>query len=122
MVDLAQIRAELVAALDGVSATFNGDPITLSAHPVQPHPIAVWDVWPTWQTARPVTMCLAETDWQTCVALPGGDPMSTVAAGDALIDPVATALAAYQITTIAPGQVIVADGGNVPVLIFNVTN
>jgi len=121
MVDLAALRGELTTALHGVSATVDGELVLLTAHTTQPYPVMAWDVWPTWLAVRPVAMCVQETDWQACVALPGGDPQSTVAAGDAFVEPVATALQAYQLTTIQPGQVIVSDGGNVPILIFNIT-
>jgi len=121
MVDLAQTRGELVDAVDQLPAVVDGVPVTLTGHLHQPHPVMAWDAWPVWQAVRPVAMCVAETDWQLCVALPAADPATTVAAGDALIDPVALALEEYQITTVAPGQLVVADGATVPILIFAVT-
>jgi hypothetical protein len=118
MVDLALLRTDLATALQGVTAVVDGQPVELSAYPVQPHPVNAYDAWPAWQTVRPVAMCVQEVDWHVCVALPAGDITTTVAAGDALLDPVADALAAYQLVTVQPGQLVVADAGTVPILIF----
>jgi len=121
VVNLDQQRADVVDAIDGVSATVDGVTVTLTGHRQQPHPVMAWDTWPVWQNVRPITVCIAETDWNVCVALPGADAESTTAAGDALVDPVAEALDRYLITGIQPGQLVVADAATVPILIFAIT-
>lgn len=120
MVDLTALRAEVAAAVHGVTATVDGRAVTLTGHQVQPHPVVAYDAWPVWQSVRPVAMCIAETDWQVCVALPAGDPITTTTAGDALVVPVIDALTDWQVVTVAPGQVAVADAAAVPVLIFTI--
>jgi hypothetical protein len=118
-------RAELVAALTGVTAPFDGNPVTITAHPSPPVAISPYDAWPVLIDARPITLCLAEIDWLVIVALPAADARSTTDAGDALIGAVTAALmdaGDAKVTHIRPARWISEDGGNgIPVWQFEIT-
>ena len=120
----AEQRAAFAAALTGVTATVDGVDVTLSGYPVQPPTVAPYAAWPVWSATRPLGTldCLAyETDWTIAVALPGADAQTWSANGDALVDEVLVALDRYHVDRVEPGQVLVADGANVPCLRFTIS-
>jgi hypothetical protein len=121
--DFASIRANIAAALDGLTVEVDGTAHTLTATATTPKTIEAYCAWPVIGDARPFTMCLAETDWFVYVALPAGDQESTVAAADALYAPVCDALMTLgQVTHTRPRTVPVADGGaDVPAWQYEVT-
>jgi len=114
----AQQRAAIVAALAGVTAVVDGQTVTIDAHPTRPRPTAAYQAWPVWTASRPVAMCVAETEWQVVVALPGADAQTWTLTGDALVEAVGDALADWHLTRVEPGQLPVADGAAMPVLIY----
>lgn len=121
-IDTATTRQALADALAGVVVDVDGQPVMLQARTSTPVTPSAWDAWPVLVVARPVTMCVAETDWHVIVALPGGDQASLVAAGDAIVNETCDALMHIaQVTNIRPARWIVADGGEVPCWQFELT-
>ena len=114
----AQQRAAIVDALAGVSAEVDGQTVTIDAQPTRPKPTAAYQAWPVWMATRPVGMCVVERDWQVVLALPGADAQTWTLTGDALVEAVADALDVWHVTRVEPGQLPVADGAAIPVLVY----
>lgn len=119
-IDLEETRRHLADLL--ATVTFDIEPGQLSPRTSAPPTPSAWDAWPVLVTARPLTMCVAETDWLVMVALPAGDQASLVEAGDAVVNDVCDALmVAAKVTNIRPARWIVADGGEIPCWQFEIT-
>lgn len=120
---LAERRADLVAALDGLTVTVGGKPVVLTALPDQPAPVDRYQTWPVWLQGTPYTSCLTETTWQVIVTLPSADQISMIDAANALINTVGDALIVLgQITAVRPARLIVGtDEVGVPILQFDIT-
>lgn len=117
----AEQRAALVAAVDGITAIVGSLTVTVAAHPTLPATPQAYDAWPVWTATRPTAMCVDETDWQVVLALPGSDPQTWSAMGDALLEEIADALAAYDLTRIEPVQILLTEGQSMPGLAYNLT-
>jgi hypothetical protein len=66
-------------------------------------------------------MCAADTDWQVLIALPGSDPQTWAANGDALTDAITAALDEYGVTRIEPVSILIAEGQAMPGLAYTLT-
>lgn len=117
----AQQRQALADALTGVTATVDGEEVTVTGFVVQPVVPQGYDAWPVWVATRPVTWCANETDWQVLLAVPGPDPQTWAAAGDPLVGALTDALAEWQLSRIEPVQILLAEGAPMPGLQFTVT-
>lgn len=121
--DLADHRAAIVKALNGLVAEVGGDPVALSAYLDQPNTVERYQTWPVWLNSVPYTQCLTTSYWQVVVTLPPADQTSMIDAANALIAAVADALLTLgQITAVRPARLILdtADGG-VPILQYDLT-
>jgi hypothetical protein len=117
----AEQRLALQAAVNGLAITIDGKTKWTSGYPTQPAVPVAYDVWPVWVATRPVAMCVDEIDWQILLAVPGPDPQTWAATGDALVEAIAEALAAWDLTRIEPVQILLAEGASMPGLQFTVT-
>ena len=117
----ADQRAALAAAVHATTAEVDGATVTVTAYPTRPAVVVAYDAWPVWVATRPVTMCANETDWQMLVALPGSDPQTWAATGDALTEAVAAALDDYGVTRIEPVSILMAEGQSMPGLSYTLT-
>ncbi len=117
----ADQRVDIVAALAGLPVTVEGADHTLTSHSCRPSAPVAYDCWPQWVATRQVGMCVDEIDWTVLVVVPGPDAQTFVAAGDDLVDAVADALAAWDITRIEPVRILVGENQDVPGLQFALT-
>lgn len=117
----AEQRAELAYVVAGIPATVGDTTVTTTGHLTPPKTPQAYDAWPVWVATRPTTMCIAETDWQIVLALPGSDPQTWCLMGDALITELMAALAPYDVPRVEPVQILLAEGQSMPGIAFSVT-
>lgn len=117
---LADNRASIVAALNGLTASVGGQLVTITALPGQPKVVERYQAWPVWVNAVPYTRCLAETYWQVVVSLPAGDEAAMVDAANGLVSLVGDALFDLgQVSAVRPARLLVAgDDVGVPIMQF----
>lgn len=84
MTSLAAQRDQLVTAL----STTLPDGVELTCHPAAPGVVAVWDVWPVWDSSTWANRCVQTHTWRVYVCVPNGDAMGANEAADALLEPV----------------------------------
>lgn len=122
-IDLADRRAAIVGALNGLQGTVDGQTVTITAYPDQPATVERYQAWPVWENTVPYTQCLADSYWRVVLTLPAADQASTVDAANGLINEAATALYGLgQIATIRPGRLILgSDDVAVPIVQFELT-
>lgn len=115
-------RADLAAALTGVTATYGGAPVTLTGYAYQPPSLAMWQAWPDWQAATWLTGCLIERTWQIFVILPAPDAAGWTEATDAILNAVRDALIPLgQVQRAEPIALVAADQGTtMPAVAFTV--
>lgn len=89
---LSVTRADIAAALDGLAIDYGGAPAALAATPYRPAALAVWAVWPDWQSAMWINACVVQRSWQVFVILPAVDPPAWTEATDAVLGAVHDAL------------------------------
>lgn len=92
VIDTVTARAQIVAALDTVTALVDDLPVQVTGHATRPDMVNAYDAWPEFRWAVPVTACMAETNWHVLMALPGADLVSAVQSGDVLMSAMASAL------------------------------
>lgn len=109
---VASSRAAILAALEAVP--------DLNPTPATPAPIVAGSCWPVLSRAEPVNWCVDEGTWFVFVALPAGNNLAMVQAGDAAID---TLLPVFKtvgkVTAVEPWSwPVEAGGAAVPVIRF----
>lgn len=106
------VRADIVAALEGVDG--------LGVATSTPSPVHPGHAWPVWASATFRNACVTDATWYVFVALPAGVNAATVDAGDQLVAVVALALFTVgKVTRVEPWQWPAEPGGQAyPVLRF----
>jgi hypothetical protein len=117
----AEQREALAFAVNGLTTDIDGETVRTSGYVSQPAVPQAYDAWPVWVATRPVAMCADEKDWQVLLALPGTDPQTWCATGDALVETITAALDDWDLTRIEPVQILLAEGASMPGLQFTVT-
>jgi hypothetical protein len=103
-------RAEIAAALDGVTVQHDGHAAELTGTPAQPAALAVWQAWPDWQSATWMSMCVIERTWLVYVILPAADATAWTEAADAVLEPVRAALTGVgSVSRVEPIALVAAD-------------
>lgn len=85
-------RADIAAALDGVTVVWSGQDHQLAGSESQPPALSVWQAWPDWQSAEWFSACLIQRTWSVYVILPAGDAQAWTTATDAVLTAVRDAL------------------------------
>ena len=92
----------------------------LSPTPAMPETIVAGSAWPSWSSTTWRNPCLTAVEWFVFVAVPNADATTTVDAGDAIVEDIATVLWPIgKVTRVEPWRVPVEPGQQaVPVVRF----
>jgi len=115
-----QIIADAVTGPVAIDATT----VTVTGWSSRPQTPAEWDAWPWLSSYDPINAYGATTTWNVYVVLPAGDPATTAAAIDGLLDVLPQRLWDHNapVQRAATGQLVLdANSPAVPCLMLTVT-